>query len=111
MRIGQAMRIFLHSMDITARMLTEMRLEVDKPDVIIRPDVDKYGMLDQVVPAELVDAGRRAADRAVPSVRRALSWRRTIARVWRSPRAPKGSQLPCDEDSHPIPEPPTGEVE
>jgi NTE family protein len=85
LRIGQAMRIFLHSMDITSRMLTELRLEVDRPEVIVRPDVHQYGMLDQVVPGELVRAGREAAALAVPDIRRSLSWSNTILRVLRSP--------------------------
>jgi NTE family protein len=101
MRIGQAMRMFLHSMDITARMLTELKLEVDKPDVIIRPDVHDHGMLDMVEPAKLVEAGRQAAGDAVPAVRESLSWGKTIARVLRSPARPQGVSLPCREDSHP----------
>jgi NTE family protein len=87
MRIGQSIRVFLHSMDITARMLTEMRLEVDKPDVILRPDVHDHGLLDIVVPGEVVEAGRRAVAEAMPEIRRSLSWVNTLRRVVRAPRA------------------------
>ena len=111
MRIGQAMRMFLHSMDITARMLTELKLEVDKPDVIIRPDVHDYGMLDAVEPEKLVEAGRRGAVEAVPRIHKSLSWSNTIKRVLRSPTRPQGERLPCsDENTHPLVEPTAGET-
>jgi NTE family protein len=89
MRIGQSLRLFLHSMDITARMLTEMRLEVDRPEVIVRPDVNAYGMLDVVDPKVLIAAGLRATEKAVPEIRKSLSWTNSIMRVLRSPHQQK----------------------
>lgn len=85
MRLGQALRIFLKSMDISARMLTEMRLEVDKPEIIVRPDVERYGMLDRVNSKDLFTAGYQAAERAIPQIQKALSWpeitRRKLRRI------------------------------
>ncbi len=83
MRIGQSLRIFLHSIDITARMLTELRLKADQPDVIIRPDVAQYGMLDMVDPKKLVEAGYQAAEHTIPKVRKALSWPERTLRILR----------------------------
>lgn len=103
MRIGQSLRMFLHSMDITARMLTEMRLEVDRPEVILRPDVHAYGMLDVVDPKELYLAGLRAAEAAVPEIRKTLSWVKTILRVMRSPRGFESS--PAKTAVNRLPEP------
>lgn len=80
MRIGQAISIFLHSMDISSRMLTELRLEVDKPEVIIRPDVHRYGLLDEVAPNVLYEAGYLAAEKAIPSIQRSLSWTNQMGR-------------------------------
>jgi len=35
LRVGQAFNIFIHSIDITSRYLTTMRLKLDQPEVII----------------------------------------------------------------------------
>ncbi len=89
LRVGQSLRIFLHSMDITSRMLTEMRLEIDRPEVIIRPNVHQYGMLDQVNPDEVVEAGYRAAAAAIPEIRKSLSLTNRLLRSLRRPPARK----------------------
>lgn len=85
LRIAQAFQTFLHSMDVTARMLTELRLEVDRPDVIIRPNVYHYGLLDVVQPRELVPLGYTAAEKAIPEIRKAYSWPNTMLRILRQP--------------------------
>jgi NTE family protein len=73
-RIGQALDIFLQSVDITDRMLAELRLQIDHPDVIIRPDVSKYGMLDRVNPADLVRIGKTAGDQSIAEINKVGSW-------------------------------------
>lgn len=82
MRIARAFQIFIQSMDVTARMLTELRLEVDRPEVIIRPDVHKYGFLDPAPPRELVLCGRQAAEKALPQIHKSLSWHKTLLRKY-----------------------------
>ena len=105
LRVGQAIRIFLHSMDVTARMLTEMKLEVDKPEVIIRPEVHGYGFLDLVEPKALVEAGYQAAEEAIPRIRKSLSWTNTVLRVLREPARARG-RLPGNlSHSAPFPGP------
>jgi NTE family protein len=105
MRVGQALRIFLQSMDISARMLTEMRLRIDKPDVIIRPHVHQYGMLDAVVPKVLVDIGASAAREAIPELQKKMTWTNTLIRKARwtvfsnKDRGEKKSSLPPTPDS------------
>lgn len=93
LRIAQAMRTYVHSMDITMRMLTEMRLEVDRPEVIIRPGVHQYGLLDNVEPEALIRAGYEAASEAIPNIRKALSWVNTVGRILKQParRRPRPS--------------------
>lgn len=105
LRVGQAFQIFVHSIDITSRMLTELRLEVDKPEVIVRPDVHLYGLLDQVEPHSLIDAGDLATEAVLPELRRALSWPNTLWRRFRQPSHGRGrySQpapvTPCEDVS------------
>jgi NTE family protein len=99
MRIAQAFRIFLQSIDISARSLTELRLEVDRPEVIIRPEVHEYGLLDQVNPKVLVRAGYEAARRALPEIRRSLAWPNNLLRRLHQPRLwqpnPGKTSSPC----------------
>jgi NTE family protein len=108
LRVGQAMRIFLESIDISACMLTELRLKADHPEVIIRPDVSSYGMLDVVEPRELVRAGYHAAEHALPQIRKALSWPNGLLRALRSKRTlpdgetPTLARPPADETA-PVP--------
>lgn len=85
MRIARAFQIFIQSMDVTARMMTELRLEVDRPEVIIRPAVHQYGLLDTAPPQELVRCGYQATEKVIPQIHQLVSWpnmlMRTIRRI------------------------------
>ncbi|HMN61518.1 MAG TPA: patatin-like phospholipase family protein [Anaerolinea sp.] len=81
LRIGQAVRIFTQSMDINSRMVAELRMKIDKPDVIIRPDVMQFGLFELVDPDILFEKGREAARARLPEIRRAVSWRGRVRRV------------------------------
>lgn len=93
MRFAQALGIFMRSLDLTTHMLTELRLEVDRPEVIIRPDVEKYSILDFVMPRELVEVGRQVAEEAIPSIHQALTWSNYLRRAVRQPPKPRGKSL------------------
>lgn len=86
LRIAQAFNTFLHSIDIAGAMLTELRLAVDQPEVIIRPPVPHIGLMDPVDIREVARLGEIAAEQALPEIERALSWR---ARLWRKISRPK----------------------
>jgi NTE family protein len=73
-RVAQAFSIFLQSVDIGSRKLAEMRLKLDSPDVIIRPDVGGIGMLDKVEVHRIVRAGEKAAEVALPDLKRVTNW-------------------------------------
>jgi NTE family protein len=88
LRIGQAIHIFSQSMDITSRMLGEMRLEIDRPDVIIRPDVERYGYFDTINSSELILLGDLAALAALPYLAKKLSWSSSFSRRFRRGRLP-----------------------
>lgn len=61
MRLAQAMNVFLRSLDVGSRILTEARLELDHPDVLIRPKLGEIGLLDKVDVRELADVGYQSA--------------------------------------------------
>jgi NTE family protein len=93
-RIGQALHIFVDSFEITTRMLAELRLQQDKPEIIIRPRVENYGILDQVNPDELINLGEEAARDHLPEIREALSWSNQLGRIFRRAEPP-GKVLPA----------------
>ncbi len=103
MRIAQAFRIFLQSMDISARLLTELRLEADQPEVIIRPEVHEYGLLDNANPRELARKGYLAAERALPEIHRSLTWQQTAIRLLRQPIFRHRSQARVSDSPAPVP--------
>ncbi|MHB0922813.1 MAG: patatin-like phospholipase family protein [Bellilinea sp.] len=88
LRIGQAIRIYVDSMDITSRMITELRLQVEKPDVIIRPDVMKFGYLDRADPDVLINLGIEAVEKALPEIQVAMGWHHKFARQFLNPQPP-----------------------
>jgi len=84
-RFSQALNIFMRSIDIGGALLTELLLEVEKPDVVIRPNVRHIGMLDDVDVASVVSLGERAAQNALPDLQRAVGWPARLMRRIRPP--------------------------
>jgi NTE family protein len=93
MRFGQAFQIFVNSIDTTSRMLAELRMQQERPDVIIRPAVESFGLLDRIDPAELIQIGVEAATNALPEIRQAMKWSNQISRYFRK-ADPPGKVLP-----------------
>jgi len=103
LRIGQAFQIFIKSIDATSRMVAELRLQIEKPEVIIRPDVAKFGILDDaslIDTNEIVALGEAAAEAALPQIRQALSWSNQLSRFFRH-TTPPGKVLGVDENHSP----------
>lgn len=73
-RIGQAFQVFTRSITISGRLLTELRLDIEKPDLIIRPDVDEFSILEDVDAAEIVRRGEQAAETALPMLEQRPNW-------------------------------------
>ena len=82
MRYASVWDIFSRSLDITSRAMTQYRLEVDRPEVIIRPQVFDIDTLDVVDVREIAKRGEVAAEAALPQLRSLFTlrnrWRRTI---------------------------------
>jgi NTE family protein len=85
MRVAQAFNIFLQAVDVGSRALTELRLQVDTPEVTIRPEVGDIGLLDTVDVHKVVRLGEKAAESALPALHRVVAWpnrlRRRFARL------------------------------
>jgi NTE family protein len=87
-RVGQAFNIFVQSMDITSRMMSDLQLQLDPPEVIIRPDVESYSMLDKVEPKVLIELGYKAAENVLPEIHKMLSWQSKLSRQFRRGKVP-----------------------
>jgi len=67
--------IFSRSLDITSRAITQYRLEVDHPEIIIRPKVYEIDTLDVVDVHEVAKKGEEAVEEVVPQLRNLFTWR------------------------------------
>ena len=90
LRVAQAFNIFSKSIDLSSMMLAELRLAVDNPDVIIRPDVSQFGIFDTVTPEELINKGISAVDKNAQAIQDALSWISAIKRLNKISVVPSG---------------------
>jgi NTE family protein len=87
LRPAQALQVFVLSLELTARYYTDLRLELDKPDVIIRPAVSHVGLLDEGPSVSAVVAlGEKAAEAALPECRAQFTLARRLGRGLRSLR-------------------------
>jgi NTE family protein len=80
-RYAQAFDIFLRSVDVGNRAVAEYRLEVDKPDVVIRPDVSGVKLLEQVDVRKVARQGEVAVEAVLPELRQMVSWRSRLRRT------------------------------
>ena len=82
LRLTQALNIYLQAADAGARMLTELRLKLDDPDVIVRPDVGGIGLLDTVDIHKVIRLGEEALDTVLPDLKRATAWPNRLRRKY-----------------------------
>jgi NTE family protein len=83
LRVAQAFNVFLHSIDISSRYLTSLRLKIEQPEVVIQPELKDVGILDQVDLLEISSRGERATEAVLPELRRKTSWPSKIRRYFR----------------------------
>lgn len=71
---AQAFDIFMRAVDVSSRAVANLRLEIDSPDVIVRPAVHNINLLDKVVVSDVAWLGEKAVEDALPKIRKAVSW-------------------------------------
>ena len=81
LRVTQAMDVFMRSIDIGGRQIAELRFMLEKPDVVIRPDVAGIGALDRVHVGRVADLGEQAAREKLPELRKATTWTTRLRRL------------------------------
>ena len=82
-RITQAFGIFLEAVDIGQRSITALRLEADKPDFLIRPDLKGTSFLGEIEVKNVVRRGEVAAENILPELRKTAFWRSRVIRSLR----------------------------
>ena len=88
LRIAQAVNIFAQSMEITSDMLAELRLKVDKPDILIRPALDNVAIFDMVNPRDLVQIGEQAASEIINKLEKQYNFINRLSRLGYLPEPP-----------------------
>jgi len=78
---AQAYDTFMSSIEIGNRAITEYRLGVDKPDIVIRPAVRDIQLLENVEVSAVARRGEEAVEVVLPELRSTVSWRRSLGRV------------------------------
>jgi NTE family protein len=88
LRLGKAMHIFIDSIEIMTNTIAELRLKIEKPDVIIHPDVHQYTMFDKVDIDELIHLGEQAVIEARDQINEAFTFGGYVNRWFKSSKPP-----------------------
>lgn len=80
-RIGASLRNLSVGVDLSSDRLTELILNITKPDLIVRPIVGHIPMLGKVNPTELFDEGYRVMEKQLPALIDALSFVKSLKRI------------------------------
>lgn len=79
LRLAKSLEVFLRSVDMAGCYMTELRLRLDPPDLIIRPSVSGFGLVDKINPLEIIRRGEEAAVKAMPDLELLRGWRRRLS--------------------------------
>lgn len=79
-RWAQAMNLFLSAAEISVASLTDLRLALDRPEAVIRPDVGQIGLIDPVDVADVARIGEHAARESLPAILGLDSLSRSLGR-------------------------------
>lgn len=80
MNFAQTFDIFMRSVDLNSRAVAYYRLQVDAPEVVVRPDVCNIDFLDKVNVSEIAKLGELAVEEVLPDLARVTSWVNRLGR-------------------------------
>ncbi len=80
LRPGKALQIFMEFMEMSGRMFTEQRLLLDRPEVVVRPEVWRVGLLEEVPVSAMAKLGEQAMQAALPQLRAQFTPTRRLGR-------------------------------
>lgn len=88
LRIAKAFNIFTRSMETTARMLAELRMKLDKPDIILRPAVSEIALLDMVSTQDLILRGEQIVKDSKKELGQIFGMTKQVVRLFNQPILP-----------------------
>ena len=90
----------MDAIDITERMITELRLQDEKPDVILRPEVHQFGPLERVASQIMISAGQQSVIDNRSKLQSATAWYYKLARRFHDSEKPPGLVLDADDNQN-----------
>lgn len=78
--LAQSMDIFLRSVDVSSRYVSHLRLQLDKPEIVVRPDVHHIDLLDNVIIEDIACLGEQALEKVLPELKRKTTWTARLGR-------------------------------
>ena len=88
LRLGQALRIFIDSIDIMTNMVAELRLNSEKPDFILRPSIKEFALFNDAQISELVKRGENEVRSSIKSLAKIFSTRQSMSRLFKPSKLP-----------------------
>lgn len=80
LRPVQALKIFTQSIEVASKHLTDLSMELYKPEVIIAPPVGHIGLLQTIDPEEMIQAGIAATEETLSEIEAQANWMKKIQR-------------------------------
>lgn len=80
LRPVQAFKIFSRSIEVSSKRLTDLSLQLYKPEIIIAPRVGHIGLLQNINSAEMIQAGIDATEATIDQIKAEANWMRRIQR-------------------------------
>ena len=78
---GDVLRHLTASIDIITSQISELIIQLHKPDVVVKPIVGQYGLLQKIDPQILFDEGYRAMEAELETLDKANSLFSSLARI------------------------------
>ncbi len=80
LRPVQALKIFTRSIEVSSKHLTELSIELYKPEVVISPKVGHIGLLQNINTSEMIQTGIDATEETIRELKAEVNWVKRIQR-------------------------------
>ena len=86
-RLGELMRHLTVTIDVVSNKLSELRIELSQPDVLVEPEVGHFSLLQNVESKPLIDEGYQAMEASLEDLDKAFSLISSFKRITKYGRA------------------------
>lgn len=81
LRYTQALDVYLRALDVVTRAITEYRLQVDKPEIILRPRVTEIDILERVDVRVVARRGDEVVEENLSEIKELFAWQNRLRRA------------------------------